>query len=350
MLLDIDRIQIGDRIRKDYGDLQELADDIQANTLLNPIVVTPSGDGNYTLIAGERRLRAMRDILGYKQVTVNTVAANDAEHALLMEISENECRKEFTKTERLDYARRLSRIEAAKAKERQGTRTDIVQNSAPSSTAGKARDKVAEALGTSHDTLAREQYIADNADMLDPSDFADWDEGRLSTNKAYQRIKQAKEKAERELTDALAEVEELERQNDKLYAQVHDQSEPQVVVREVVPRDYESIKADYRRQVDDYQRLHEKWIKTTSELEKANAALGAEKEQQYARRDLQNLISAINEMIRRYGGNVWAFSEWRNLHESTQRDLKTAVMSLNGFAQQLLANINELDQNGLENG
>lgn len=348
MLLDIDRIQIGDRIRKDYGDLQELADDIQANTLLNPIVVTPSADGNYTLIAGERRLRAMRDILGYKQVTVNTVAANDAEHALLMEISENECRKEFTKTERLDYARRLSRIEAAKAKERMeaGKEIDPVQKIVQ----GRTCEIVASALGTNRETLRQEQYIADNADMLDPADFADWDEGRLSTNKAYQRIKQAKEKAERELTDALAEVEELERQNDKLYAQVHDQSEPQVVVREVVPRDYESIKADYRRQVDDYQKLHEKWIKTTSELEKANAALGAEKEQQYARRDLQNLISAINEMIRRYGGNVWAFSEWRNLHESTQRDLKIAVMSLNGFAQQLLANINELDQNGLENG
>lgn len=36
--------------------------------------------------------------------------------------------------------------------------------------------------------MRRELFIADNRDLLDPADFADWDEGKLSTNKAYQRI------------------------------------------------------------------------------------------------------------------------------------------------------------------
>ena len=57
MLIDINEIKISDRIRKDYGILQELADDIKENGLINPPVVTCD---TYELIAGERRLRAMK--------------------------------------------------------------------------------------------------------------------------------------------------------------------------------------------------------------------------------------------------------------------------------------------------
>jgi ParB family chromosome partitioning protein len=128
MFVEMEKIVVDDRIRKDYGNLQELADNISENTLMNPPVVMPNGDGTYTLIAGERRLRAMRDILGYMQTEVNVVTPRDAEQMLLMEISENECRKEFTMTERLDYAAKIKAVESAKAKERQGTRTDLAQD------------------------------------------------------------------------------------------------------------------------------------------------------------------------------------------------------------------------------
>ena len=54
---------------------------------------------------------------------------------------------------------------------------------------GKTRDIVAERFGIGHDTMRREIAIAENRDLLDPSDFADWDEGKLSTNKAFQKLK-----------------------------------------------------------------------------------------------------------------------------------------------------------------
>lgn len=63
---------------------------------------------------------------------------------------------------------------------------------------GETRAKVAQALGTNRETLRQELFIADNADLLDPADFADWDEGKLSTNKAFQRIKAAQEQTEQE--------------------------------------------------------------------------------------------------------------------------------------------------------
>lgn len=56
---------------------------------------------------------------------------------------------------------------------------------------GEASQIVAEKLGIGgKETYRKEKYIVDNADTLTPEDFADWDEGKLSTNKAYLKIKE----------------------------------------------------------------------------------------------------------------------------------------------------------------
>lgn len=247
MLIDINKIIVNDRIRKDFGNLEELAEDIKENTLLNALVVSANSDGTYTLIAGERRLRAMRDILGYTQVTVNTVGARDDEHALLMEISENECRKEFTKTERLDYARRLARIEAAKAKERQTLGVKNPQG-------GKTREKVAEALGVSDKTIRQEQFIEDHRNLLDPEDFAEWDEGKLSTNKAFQRVKaaqrqaeQERKRAERELQKAAVTQTNLEMEAESLRQRLAE--------REKTEEEYRTLKVQRDSAIESFEEL-----------------------------------------------------------------------------------------------
>lgn len=54
----------------------------------------------------------------------------DAEHQLNLEISENETRKDFSKAERIDYARRLERIESLKAEKRmKAGKADPTKNS-----------------------------------------------------------------------------------------------------------------------------------------------------------------------------------------------------------------------------
>ncbi|MBQ1450678.1 MAG: ParB N-terminal domain-containing protein [Eggerthellaceae bacterium] len=252
MLIDIDRIVVGDRIRKDFGDIEELADDIRENGLINPPVVNKE----YVLLAGERRLRACK-LLGWPQIEVRMMDTRDAEHELNIEISENDVRKGFTKSERVDYIKRLLRIEQAKAKERQGERT-----SARNLTEVQRSDEAtAEQFGISSNTMRRELFIADNKDLLDPADFADWDEGKLSTNKAFQRIKAAQKQAEQErdeaehdaaelrgkLSDLRDEVAALEKQNDELYDLTQQQQVVErEVVREVVPEDYADIKRHVR--------------------------------------------------------------------------------------------------------
>ena len=249
MLIPITKIQVRDRIRKDFGDIAELASDIEQNGLINPPVVNKE----YVLLAGERRLRACT-LLGWEQIPVTMMDTRDAEHELNIEISENDCRKDFSKAERVDYMYRLMRIEKEKARERQGARTDIVQNFAEGDT-GKARDKTAAAFGVSGETMRREMQIVENRDRLTPEDFAEWDEGRLSTNKAYQKIKEQLEQekqAKRAACDALVQIDrqvrDLSDENKKLRADnwvLANRVKPETVYLE--PEDYQQMKDELER-------------------------------------------------------------------------------------------------------
>jgi ParB-like chromosome segregation protein Spo0J len=58
-------IKIGKRIRKDMGDIQSLAESIEAVGLINPITI----DENGCLLAGARRLAACK-LLGLKEIEV----------------------------------------------------------------------------------------------------------------------------------------------------------------------------------------------------------------------------------------------------------------------------------------
>jgi len=206
MLIEIEKIKIKDRIRKDFGNIQELADDIKDNGLINPPVITPD---TYELITGERRIRAMK-LLGYQQIEVRPMAVKDAEHQLNLEISENEARKDFSKAERIDYARRLERIESLKAEKRMKAGKVDPMEIFPQ---GTTRDVVASKLGIgSGKQYEKEKFIVDNKDSLTPEDFAEWDEGKLSTNKAFMKIKKEKELLEEQLKQL-----ELSNQNMQKY-------------------------------------------------------------------------------------------------------------------------------------
>lgn len=292
MLIDIDRIVVNDRIRKDFGDIEELADDIRTNGLINP----PTINKNYVLLAGERRLRACK-LLGWSQIEVHMIDTRDEAHDLAVEMSENNMRRNFTGSELAAGIRRQMDIESALARERMAEGGRGANISTPS---GKARDKAAEHFGISGEQARKTLYVSDNRDMLDPADFADWDEGRLSTNKAFQRIKAAQAKAEQErdaaraevatvrrvgdklksdLDDARAEIEALEHQNDELY-ELAQQSQviEREVVRNVVPDDYEDTKrrareleGSNRLYSEDNERLRRQLEEASEKLEQASS-------------------------------------------------------------------------------
>jgi len=204
VLIDTNKIKVSDRIRKDFGGIEELAKDIEQNGLINPIVVTP----DYQLIAGERRLRA-HQYLGRKEVVVRVMEISDFEHQLRLEISENEHRKEFTFSERVEWAKRLEEVERIKAKERMAGGKENI----PEQPAGQVRDIVADQAGFgSGRTYDKAKYIMENAT---PEIIQQLDEGIISTHKAYvetkERLEAALREAETRANQAEQEKEELQR-------------------------------------------------------------------------------------------------------------------------------------------
>ncbi|MDA1612200.1 hypothetical protein PDK26_13290 [Bacillus cereus] len=85
------------------------------------------------------------------------------------------------------WARELERIEAAKAKERQGTRKDLKSNIVENFPQSKSRDVVAEKIGIgSGKQYEKAKFIEENADR---SIIDQLDEEKISTHKAYMKTK-----------------------------------------------------------------------------------------------------------------------------------------------------------------
>jgi ParB family chromosome partitioning protein len=91
MQMRIDEIIVRKRIRRDLGNLQELAESLEKNGLINPIVISH----NKILIAGERRLQSAK-LLGWDTIPVRIIENPNRIQELEIEIDENIHRKAFT--------------------------------------------------------------------------------------------------------------------------------------------------------------------------------------------------------------------------------------------------------------
>jgi ParB family chromosome partitioning protein len=93
------------RTRMDEGALQELADSIRSQGVMQPILVRPLNDGAYEIIAGERRFRAA-NIAGLSEVPVLVKDVPD-ESAALMALIENIQREDLNPLEEAQGVQRL---------------------------------------------------------------------------------------------------------------------------------------------------------------------------------------------------------------------------------------------------
>ena len=185
-MLHISEVRVAERIRKDNGGLEELANDIHEHGLINPITVMEQSDGGYVLIAGLRRLKAM-ERMGAKEIRATVMTALEADEMLMLEIAENEQRKEFTVSEKLAFAEKLKAVEAEKAKQRQIRKSSnfVVANRPPQTKhaeTGKARDIVAQKAGfTSTTQMRRAQAVSESR----PDLMEQVDKGEKSISGAY---------------------------------------------------------------------------------------------------------------------------------------------------------------------
>jgi N6-adenosine-specific RNA methylase IME4/ParB-like chromosome segregation protein Spo0J len=107
------RIKANGRHRKDYGDIASLAASIEQLGLLQPIGIT----ANHELVFGQRRLLAFQH-LGRTSIPARVI---DVPALVLAEHAENEIRKDFTASERVEIGKAIE----AELGNRQGQRTDL---------------------------------------------------------------------------------------------------------------------------------------------------------------------------------------------------------------------------------
>ena len=199
MLIDINSITVSGRIRSDVGDIESLARSMKKLGQLQPIGI----DSDSRLVFGERRVRAAKSI-GWTHIDAVSIDCD----CLSAEHDENEMRKQFTVTERLEIAQRIAERMGA----RQGQRNDIGTSGNISRSKGYTRDIAAKQSGLgSGKTLEAAKKVVEKGT---PELVKAMDEGKVSihaaaaiatlpeatqrhvdyTNKA--QIRQAKEKAE----------------------------------------------------------------------------------------------------------------------------------------------------------
>src|SRR5688572_12030318 len=109
--LPVKSIVVGDRVRKDMGDLASLANSMKLHGLLHPVVVKK----DRTLVAGHRRLEAARH-LGWHEIAVTVINVEDL---LSAERDENTERKDFTPTEAVAIGRLIEEQHRGVIAERQ---------------------------------------------------------------------------------------------------------------------------------------------------------------------------------------------------------------------------------------
>lgn len=201
-MLHISEVRVAERIRKDNGGLEELANDIHEHGLINPITVMEQSEGGYVLIAGLRRLKAM-ERMGAKEIRATVMTALEADEMLMLEIAENEQRKEFTVSEKLAFAEKLKAVEAEKAKQRQIRKSSnfVVANRPPQTKhaeTGKARDIVAQKAGfTSTTQMRRAQAVSESR----PDLMEQVDKGEKSISGAYNDMQRGTTGGEKPKTD-----------------------------------------------------------------------------------------------------------------------------------------------------
>ena len=196
----IDSIKIGNRFRKDLGDIASLAEDIKKIGLLHPIVINHKRE----LICGLRRIKAFKT-LGKSVIPAHILNLDDI---ITGEISENIQRKDFSWDEIIQIKKAVEpeikkesemRMLSGKpsAKFAEGSRSSSnTKTTSKNYSDSQTRTKVAKYISllgkkTRHATLAKAELVYDAAQQ-EPTTFGqiwtDLNSEKISPNEAYKKM------------------------------------------------------------------------------------------------------------------------------------------------------------------
>ena len=156
----IERVTIGERHRRDLGDLDSLAQSMADLGILQPIAILTDG----TLVGGARRLAAAK-LNGWTHIPVHVV---NIDEVINREFAENVHRKNFTPPELVAIGEAVERVERERARERKAH--DGRPGKLPERQTGDARDKIAAQLGISGRTYEKAKAVVAAAEA-EPEKF-----------------------------------------------------------------------------------------------------------------------------------------------------------------------------------
>jgi len=159
-------IRVGNRFRKDIGNIDSLIDSIRENGLLHPVVITEEG----LLVAGQRRIAACK-ALGWEDIPVTVLNIKDITRG---QADENTVRKNLTPSEAVAAAKMLE-LELKKASTEKHnalgeTEPEPAEGKLPPSGGEKTRDRLARVVGMSGRTLEKAERVV-NAAQQDPEKY-----------------------------------------------------------------------------------------------------------------------------------------------------------------------------------
>ena len=177
---------------------QSFIDSIKDKGILVPITAKQDG----TIISGHRRWRAA-DLLNMDTVPVTTVTFNSEldERSAIIDFNKQ---REKTFSQSMAEAEELEAIEGEKAKQRQGTRTDLTsakhftEVKKPERTSDKVAEQVGLGSGRTYDKAKKVWEAAQQGDEKAKEYVEKIDKGKMTTSKAYAELRRETKKAERQ--------------------------------------------------------------------------------------------------------------------------------------------------------
>lgn len=204
----IESIIVGDRYRKDLGDLEPLKASIAVIGLLHPVVI----DGERRLLVGGRRLEACKQLGMLTIPAVTAASLSDLRQRVMAEKDENVCREPFKPSEAAALGKTIEGFQkpiadAAKA-------DGVKKGGRPRKNSGQTLPKVKPPRDESKRTsavaaaacgISREQYRK-IVEVVEAAEKSPRKYGHLveqmdrtgKVNKAYSELRKATKKAERE--------------------------------------------------------------------------------------------------------------------------------------------------------
>lgn len=200
----IGEIVVGERYRKNLGDLEPLKQSIADIGLLHPVVI----DGDRRLLVGGRRLEACKQLGMLTIPAVTAASLSDLRQRVIAEKDENVCREPFRPSEMVALGRVIEEFQrpiAEAAEKKSPGRPKKGGGNAP--TFSKPRDEskrtssvAAAACNVDRRTYEKAKAVTQAAEKS-PEQFVDLVELMDRTgkvNKAYSELRKAEKKAERE--------------------------------------------------------------------------------------------------------------------------------------------------------